>query len=314
MLERIKAIFYRPEFFRSQSFTTNQAISFYSLTVLVVVGIMLLAMLPGAFTFVESVRSGEWQAQKAIVQNLYPDDLKLTVKRDTITTNQNEPVVIPFPDAWMNLAECGPHRCKQNEVPANLLVIDTERPINRTDFATLDTVAILGAQEIGFQNPERGETRFFNLKELNLNENFTVTASMYREMVEKGFKVLQIGVFIFIFLVPGFLYVGYWVSHLFYALFGALIVWLAASMQGHKLRYGQAYRSTLYLLAAPMLVTVFISSMTGSRGVFLFTLMLFIMALVNFPKAEKLPDPVKIATADSTSATKDVEVEEERSK
>ncbi len=299
MLERIKALFYRPEFFREQSFTLNQALRFYSLTVLVIVALMLARHVPDAFAFVQSIRSGAWYAQQEIVQSLYPEELKLSVDDGVVSTNMAEPVVIALPDAWTSLAECGPRRCKQNELPMNLLVIDTARPVNRADFEALDTVAILGSQEIGFHNPERGETRIFNLKEAGMKEHFTLTASLFRAGIEKGFQALQIAVVVFAFFIPGFLYVGFWIAHLVYSLFGALVVWLAATLQGHRLAYGRAYRSALYLLALPLLVNFLLTSFVPMHIPFAMTLALFIMAAVNFPKEPKLPEPVKIATTDT---------------
>lgn len=307
MIERIKDIFYRPNFFRAQTFTFGQSLHFYSLTVLCFVVMTVLTMLPSAVTVIQSIRSGEWQVQKSIVAGLYPDDLTLTVNRDTVTTNQAGPVVIPLPEAWRAMAECDMRRCVREELPANLLVIDTKQPINQSDFETLDTVAILGAQEVGFHNPDRGETRIFNLNEAGFKETFTLTAPMFHEWVDRGFKALQIGLFVVAFFIPGVLYIGLWIGYLVYALLGALVVWLAAHIQGYKIAYGRAYLSTLYLYPVPFVFS-FLMSLSHSHIPLVFSLVLFVMALVNFPKAPKLPDPVKIATADAPAVPKIAEL------
>lgn len=308
MIERIKDIFYRPNFFRAQTFTFGQSLHFYSLTVLCFVVMTVLTMLPSAVTVIQSIRSGEWQVQKSIVAGLYPENLTLTVNRDTVTTNQAGPVVIPLPKAWRAMAECDMRRCVREELPANLLVIDTKQPINQSDFETLDTVAILGAQEVGFHNPDRGETRIFNLNEAGFKETFTLTAPMFHEWVDRGFKALQIGLFVVAFFIPGVLYIGLWLGYLIYSLFWAIIVMLAAYIQGHTLPYGRAYLATLYLLPVPFVFS-FLMSLSHYHIPFLTTILLFVMALVNFPKAPKLPATVKIASTDAPVVPKVAEVE-----
>ncbi|QQR79107.1 MAG: DUF1189 family protein [Candidatus Moraniibacteriota bacterium] len=308
MIERIKDIFYRPNFFRAQTFTFGQSLHFYSLTVLCFVVMAVLSMLPSAVTVIQSIRSGEWQVQKSIVAGLYPDDLTLTVNRDTVTTNQAGPVVIPLPEAWRAMAECDMRRCVREELPANLLVIDTKQPINQSDFAELDTVAILGAQEVGFHNPDRGETRIFNLKEAGFNDRLIVTPARFAEWVERGFAVARTGLLVLMFFMPALMYLGVWIAYLLYALFGALVVWIAASIRKQQLTYGRAYLSTLYLLPAP-LAFCFLLTATSAHVPLLFTLVLFLVALTNFPKAEAFAAPVKITPADSSALPKDVEVE-----
>jgi hypothetical protein len=107
---------------------------------------------------------------------------------------------------------------------------------------------------------------------------------------------------------PVFVYFGLWIGYLAYSLLGALVVMIAAHVNGHTLRYGRAYLATLYLLPVPF-ASSFLMSFGNSHIPFVTTLSLFVMALVNFPKAPKLPEPVKIATADTSATPKDAEVE-----
>jgi hypothetical protein len=304
MLERIKCIFYRPDFFRDQRFGTNQALSFYSFLMLAYVILTLFTLLPGASAIIQSMRSGEWQTQKGIVAALYPENLKLTVSQGTVSTNEAGPSVIAVPSAWKLAAHPEP------AFPIdNLVVIDTSRPVTPATLEDAKTVVQIGQHEIGFRNPERGETRIFNLKEAKFDRSFTLTAPMFREGIERGFKALQIGFFVLLFVVPAVMYVGLWIGYLIYSLFGALVVWVVANVRGQTLRYGQAYRSALYLLAGPLALS-FVMTLAGIHIPFVFTLALFGMAFVNFPKVEKLPDPVKIAATDIPVTPKDAEVEE----
>lgn len=290
MFDKIKALFYRPEFFKAQTFDGGVALRFYTLSVLVFAVAMVALMAPGAWRFVQSFKTGEWQKQETVLKNLYPTDVEVTFKNGEISTNASEPVVIPFPREW---------RVREISIPKNLLIIDTAMPITLADFEAKDTLAILGKSEAGFRNPERGEVRIFNLRENNPQGSFVLTERLYMSFIERASEIAQAVIVAGMFVLPSFMFVAFWIAYLVYALLGALVVWLAASLRGHQLTYARAYFSTLYLLPAPFLASILLSA-SGTRPPLLFTLALFLMALVNFPKSEKLPAPVKIATTDSS--------------
>lgn len=95
-----------------------------------------------------------------------------------------------------------------------------------------------------------------------------------------------------------------WVGYLVYSLLGALVVWLAAHLRHHRLTYGRAYLSALYLLPASFLLMLVMSVMSF-RIPFLFTLVLFGMALLNFERRTKektLPGPFSDTTPHTSSS------------
>jgi hypothetical protein len=287
MLDKIKRIFYRPEFFAAQQFTTGQALKFYSLTIFVFVVVMVVIMLPGVGRVLSSMQSGEWQNQKQIIENMYPKDLVLTVDHGTVSTNVDGPVVIAMPKEWQQEKEkCGKGGCEDN-VPTNLLVIDTENQIDQKDFAAKDTAVIIGAHEFGVHDSGKGETRIFDLRETNMEEKVVVNEGEFQGFVDHAFGFLKGAVVVLMLLVPVLMYAGLWIGYLIYTLFGALAVWVATSIRGYKLSYGRAYLSALYLLPASFLLYP-IMSITDKHVPFAFTIVLFLMALVNFKKQDAL--------------------------
>lgn len=297
MLERLKKLAYRPDFFRDGTFTTNQGMAFYSIAVLVLTLGIVATMLPGALRTVQSMRSGDWEMQRALVTSLYPDGLVVTVKDGVIATNQPNPVVVPVPREWQMRSHCkrAYQDCRVDELPMNLVAINTDEPVSTDSFARYQAVVVIGKNDIGFQNPERGETRIFNLRDSGFRESFTADENLVASWVNRGFAFARGAVIALMAVTPVFIYLGLWIGYLIYSLLGALVVMLAAHANGHALRYGRAYLSALYLLPVPFVFS-FLMSLGNYHVPFVTTVVLFVMALVNFPKEPRLPEPVKIAS------------------
>lgn len=292
MLDNIKNVFYRPDFFRRQEFTSGQALRFYSLSVLLLVLGLSLILIPAAWGVNRFFESAKWQEQKQIIEALYPESLVLTLEKGKLTTNQHDPVVIPFPGAWRT-KECRQERCRGERLPTNLLVIDRTAELSRKAIETRDTLILASETEIGFRNPGREETRIFGLTNIKTDKPIQVTRSSFVYWIEKGTDIIQTATFFLMAVLPLFMFIVLWVSYIVYALLGALVVWLAAHVRHHQLTYGRAYFSTLYLLPASFVLVIVMSAMSV-RIPLLFTFVLFGMAFLNFerkPKEKVLPSP-----------------------
>lgn len=301
MLDKLKQLIYRPDFFRRQEFTGSQALGFYSLTVLALVIAFSLLLIPGAWGVNRFFESAEWREQKEIIMDLYPDDLVLTLDEGKLSTNQSGPVVIPFPAEWQEEydKDCRRgKRCDTDTLPANLIVIDQGAILSSVAFAERDTLVLASATEIGFHHPNRGETRIMALSEAKLDRKLELTSATFDYWVNRVAGIVQTATLFLMGVLPVLMYLGLWLAYLLYSLLGALVVWLAAHIRNQRLTYGRAYASTLYLLPAPFLASI-LMTVTGSRIPLVFTIVLFLMALWNFSKAQAdgvvtpLPQPIE---------------------
>lgn len=283
MHEKLKSLFYRPEFFRRQTFTGSQALTFYSLTLLVLVIGCSLLILPALFGVSRYFDSSAWREQQVVIENLYPDHLVLSVDQGRLTTNQTDPVIIPFPDAWREEKPYRNERRQKEELPTNLVIIDKEAIITRQAFIERDTLVLANETEIGFHSFDRGETRIFAISEAKLHRPFALTSAAFDYWVGQIAPMAKTAILLLLCVLPLFMYMGLWIGYLIYSLLGALVVWLAAHIRGHNLTYGRAYLSTLYLLPLPFLVS-FLSTLFGVHHFpLLFSLVLFLTAIMNFP-------------------------------
>lgn len=304
--QTIKNILVRPDFFRNQSFGLKEGLRFYSLAILAFTLATVILMLPGFVRLVQTMTSGEWQNQQAIVKNIYPSELEVTIGKDGIATNVSEPYAIPFPKEWRSMSG------DNVNIPQNLLIIDTTHPLELSSFESQDTLIIIGKQQFGFRDSKKGEFRVQEIQDFTSRENLILTATTFQHFVDKIFTTTRYVIVFFMLVFPFILYAMHWIGYLFYAFFGAIIVWFAVKIQGYRLTYGRAYLSALYLLPIPLiydLLTSFMGGQPSARYPLVFSLILFIVALINFPKIE-IPEPVLIAQSEPIAEPENTKIEE----
>lgn len=273
---------YRPDFFASRSYSVKSGLKFYSLLLLFFIGLKVLFALPGTVQFYQTVLSDAWGKQQSIIASIFPDELKLSINNGIVSTNVSEPYAIPVPEQWSD-ARYG--------LPKNLLVIDTTKPIDTSDFSEADTLIILGESSLGFHNEERGEFRIFSLRDTSDDGSFSIDQQQYTTIVTKVSAGLRSVLIIGGILLPFVLYALLWPAYLVYLIFGAIIVWLGAKWRGHQITYREAYIAGMFLMPIPFLYEFLSSYGHGLAGniPFAFTLILFVMTLVNFRKIISVP-------------------------
>ncbi len=281
-IQTIKATLVRPQFFQSPLFAAQPGLRFYSFSILAFTLATVVFMLPGIFGFFHQISGGEWQKQKTIISNLFPSELKLSFTKDGMVTNVAEPYAITLPKEW---------RGDNTKIPKNILVINTTIPIDSAAFANADTYAILSKEQFGYHNPDKGETRFYDLKSQEWSKSETIDKEKFDTLVDKGSTILRTLLVIGTILLPFLLYALFWVSYLIYLILGAALVWLVTKLGGYKLSYSQAYRSSLYLLPLPLCYDFLSSSSLGLSVLhipFFFSALLVLMTILNFPKVNKV--------------------------
>lgn len=305
MWEKMQHLVYRPDFFTQRNFKLRSGLRFYALLILLFVGLNVLFAMPGTVRFFHTLFSGAWEEQVRIVKTLFPEELNITVTNGAISTNQTEPYALSFPIEW---------RSTEADMPENLLVINTTKPIETSDFARYDTAIMVSEYGFGFRNYEKGEFRIYDLREHGRGGNFSIDKAKYDMSVAKAASVLRTVLIIVIILLPFFLYGIFFVGILIYLFFGALVVWLAAKVRNWPLRYGEAYIAAMYLLPIPLLYNISFDILPGNyHGLpFAFSFILFLMALINFPKVTPaIPEATvtPVVTAESVTSPS---IEEEK--
>jgi len=292
--QKIQRTVYRPEFFGARVFEAKKGLRFYSFLLLFFIALKVLFALPAMVHFYQAILSDAWQEQQAVITNLFPDELVLTVKDGIFSTNVNEPYAIAVPQEW---------RTADEATPRNFLVINTKKPIEIQDFVQAETVIIISETSFGFRNPQSNELRIFDFDKKDWIEPASLDKNQFAEFVSYTANIIWWILVIGCIALPFIVYLVLWVSYLVYLVFGALIVWGGAKWRGHQITYGDAYVAGMYLLPIPFAYEFLSSYGQGLAGniIFAFSILLFVMTLVNFrkvaPEKEKTDTDVTMSVA-----------------
>ncbi|MBP9728322.1 MAG: DUF1189 family protein [Candidatus Moranbacteria bacterium] len=275
--QKIQHRVYRPEFFGAHVFEAKKGLRFYSLLLLFFIALKVFLALPGTVHFYQTILSDAWGKQEAIVTALFPDELVLSVKDGKVATNVSEPYVIAVPPEW---------RTPDDTAPVNLLVINTQKSIERSDSATADTLMILGESSFGFHDPKKGEFRIYDLDGKDWKEDIRLDKEEFALFIARASAIVRWLLIVGCIALPFIVYGVLWVSYLLYLVFGALIVLAGAKWRGHQISYGDAYVAGMYLFPIPFLYEFLSSYGRGLAGniPFAFSVILFVMTLINFQK------------------------------
>lgn len=290
----IRSSVYDPAFYRSmRERKVSSAFGYFALLILVASLISSVKPVADIATFIFRP-SAEKDALRNEVLSLYPNELSVRFEQGVVSTNVAEPYAIPLPRSL------GKEIGDRTEYPENLLVIDTTKPISAEDFTTLDTIAILGRDSIGFHDPEKRKTEIQDLGKMS-GESFTLDKDRFASFVgtaerfAKGFGV------VILFLLPIIVFSAKLAGFLLYLLFGALVIWIVAKVRGISWGYGDSYKAGLHLLTLPILYGI-LSSAPFAPALhlpFLFTIVLAVATAINLVK---LPEPQEPVTPETGSA------------
>lgn len=262
----------------------SSAFGYFALLVFIFAFFASITPLRGIATFIFQ-SSEKKDALRREILAVYPDELTLTTKSGKVFMNQPSPYVIPMPAGIANAPVTAD---RVQKLPKNLLVIDTDKPISTDDFDTYDTFAVLSADSIGIFDQEKGKIQIQSLEKI-LSESYTLDKAQFVSLVGILEKILKAVGIMLLFLLPLFMFSGMMLWYMMYLLFGALIIWLAVKLRGGDWGYGTAYKAGLYLMTLPILFIGFLSVIFSHSITipFLFTGMLFLVALMNISKDEK---------------------------
>ncbi len=219
---------------------------------------------------------------RAEITGIFPQELILQAKNGELSTNVAEPYAIEFSESIKREMSSDDRAYPVN----NLLVINTGKPIEIGDFSKYKTFVILGKDEVGVFDSQKGKLQIQNFR--NNNFSGTLDRAGFEVFVNKLFSIVQKVAVVILILLPFLIFAGLFVWYGVYLVFGAIIVWLAAKATHQSLTYGQSYRLGLHLVTLPLIISFLLPFLFGVP--FMFTLALFVIAFVNFKQTCECAD------------------------
>ena len=204
--------------------------------------------------------------------NNYPDELEVSVKNGSVSTNVEEPYFIKTPSSWKGEQQEGVNNFE------NLIVIDTKSEPDVGNLEKYNTASLITEKYIVYE----AEDGKITIQPLEKFPNMVINEKNVNSFIERYSPYLK---FIYIPLVFAFFIfaVFFLIFRLIYLFFAALFIWLIASIKGVKINYSKAYQMGMHLMTLPLILI----SLTSIKFPFAFTVVLLIAAAVNIKNISK---------------------------
>jgi len=269
-IQTVRDSIYNPSFYQTlNERTVGKSIRYFLLLSFVLALLSTVAIVPDIFAFLSPKTVDE------IVQT-YPSDLEIRIKEGKVSTNQQEPYVLPggFDDD-----------------KANLLVIDTKTPLESTQFAEYSTHVLL-KQDFAIVADDQGG----RLIPLDAVKDFALSRAIIASWAEKFYPYLMpmaIGASLVLWL-------GLWIANLFtfiYLLLAALLVMLLGRMMKQKLSYKESYRVALYAVTLPLIIATLLGMFSIGMPFLTYTLLLLVVVYANLRNHTDTPPSTPVSNA-----------------
>lgn len=176
----------------------------------------------------------------------YPEELVITMQGGKLSTNVEEPFMVPIPESWGNVM------LKEVKMK-NLIVIDTQTPFSISAMKDYGAFIWVGETSI-FMNSDQ-EVRIYDISTVPDGQLTKETIGVMWMTIENMLGKMMIGIVIAGMM--GF-YLGIIVYEMVYLLFFALLAMILAGILKTKLTYGDCYKMGFHVLTVSFLLTFLI--------------------------------------------------------
>jgi|SRR3989344_6030007 len=266
--QNIKNSVYSPSFYKQiPDSGFGKAFKYYFLLAFVLTLLTLIPLLRGLF--IQTPATVQDMLTQAV--NYYPQELEVTVKEGSASTNAAEPYFIPAPEEEVSANSLN-----------NLLVIDTKTPYSSEQFEQYKTAAWLTRDTLFIMGgADRVDIRALKLAQV---EDFKVDKPVIESLSDKISPFIKfVGPFLFLLTLLG-VYLYYTFS-LIYILILALVIMLLGKVFKWNLSYGSSFKTAIFAVTLAFFIELIINTLapyTNFRPfIFMFTLITLAVITIN---------------------------------
>lgn len=267
---------YGPAFYaRVLRASFGSALRAFLLSVLILVAVHTAFVAPSLFTI--PGQAVHWLTTTA---DRFPADLEVTIRQGRVFTTVKQPYFLPISTMFDDVNIQGID---------NLLVIDTETPLDPAQFRAYRTLAWVNKTSVMYiqeattgAGNRRGLTpRGIQVIELaDLPNDITLDKDSLQDLVRVIVPWTNvISPFLTIAVFFGF-FVSYLVR-LLYLFFPAFLVWLASNVLHWPLSFGQVYKAGMYAMTPALIIELILSLRNIDGPPFMFTGITLVTMVVN---------------------------------
>ncbi len=176
-----------------------------------------------------------------ILVKVYPAELEIKINNGMVSTNVQEPYVIPLERVSSTLDQLKDVKGVSSDKMQNILVIDTNASVE--DLQKYHTYALLTKQYLSYYKDD-GRIETFSLKKI---DNLTINKSLVTNLINKLVPFLN---YLALFLIP-LIFFGtfafFTLGQFIYLLFTALLLFIVGKLISYKISYWKAFQIDLHL-------------------------------------------------------------------
>ncbi len=177
-------------------------------------------------------------SEEDFVSRFYPEGVELSITNGKASVNQPVPYMLATPEA---------ERVSSSTYPY-LLVVDTRPDVSLSEINAYDTFAVLTEDSLIVHTEK--DTRVLPLEKV---ENMHITRAAAEEWQGKFASVIRLMFWPLVFILWLLIAIGSTIAHAIASVFGALLVWLIASLRKAPYKYGESYKIAV-LASVPILI------------------------------------------------------------
>lgn len=277
-IENIKSSIYNPAYYneilnKPFSYSFRYFLSLAALIAIVSTIVFSFSTLPKMSKFINEIGSN--------VLKYYPDNLEVTVKNGKVSTNVPEPYFIKMPTEFKSEFQ-NPNDQKTKTSPdlskiENMAVIDTASPLTIDLFRSYKTFVLVSRDSVAYY-----DNSAVKIQPLSQGFDGIINKEKVSSSLNKVMPYLKILPLVLVPVILIFSFIGFILGNLFYLIFGAFVIWVAAKIRNRNLGYGKAYQIGFHAITLGVILeaTVF-WFYPNLEFPFLFTILMFAIVWIN---------------------------------
>ena len=286
---------YGPAFYaRVLGASFGSALKAFLLSVLILVAIHSAFVVPSLFTI-----PGQMVSWLTTTADRFPAELEVTIRQGRVFTTVKQPYFLPISTMFDDVNIQGID---------NLLVIDTETPLDPGQFRAYKTLAWVNKTSVMYvqeatsgAGDQRGPQAPRGIQVVELS-GLPDDTSLGKDSLQDLVRAIVPWTNIISPLLTIAVFLGLFVSYLvrlLYLFFPAFLVWLASNILHWSFSFGQIYKAGMYAMAPALIIELILSLRDIDGPPFMFTGITLVAMVVNILGAKGILALDKAAAPDA---------------
>jgi len=251
IINQIKSSIYDKSFYEEVKITQIENAWKYFIKISLIQAVLLTIIV--SFFIIPALNGIFSEESKTKISNYFPEELVFTLNKGKVSTNVQEPYVVPHSQFDGEDVEKNESRMTPRSI--NLIVIDTQASFSLELFESLNSDVLITSENLIIKESS-GKITIHSLESF---PDMSLSRAKIFEWITKAqpFFKFVIPVTILFYFVASI--IGYFISHLIFLVITSFIVWLILKMLKKNLDYPQIFKQGLYVITSVLILEILLS-------------------------------------------------------